>query len=154
MIAVPQPSPPILCITSAETTEEKTSTDPIDRSIPEVMMTNVIPTPRTAQTAMFCEMSEKLLVEKNLSPAVTLKNATITTRTPRIHTDCRLVIRLISDCWALICDVDGRIVWGSDNAHASSSLLKSKAPVMAPTNCSTVVPSEGRVTTRVPSRMT
>ena len=63
-------------------------------------MTNVMPTPRTAQTAMFCEISEKLLVEKNLSPAVTLKNATITKRTPRIHTDCTLVIRLISDCWA------------------------------------------------------
>ena len=31
----PQPSPPILCITCAATTEEKTSTDPIDRSIPD-----------------------------------------------------------------------------------------------------------------------
>mgnify|MGYP003694391601 CR=1 FL=1 len=34
-------------------------------------MTKVMPTPRTAQTAMFCEISEKLLVEKNLPPAVT-----------------------------------------------------------------------------------
>ena len=56
-------------------------------------MTNVMPTPRTAQTAMFCEISEKLLAEKNLPPAVTAKNATITTRTPRIQTDCSSLIR-------------------------------------------------------------
>jgi len=42
-------------------------------------------------------MSEKLLAEKNLPPAVTVKNATITRRTPRIHTDCKLVILLISE---------------------------------------------------------
>jgi hypothetical protein len=66
----------------------------MDRSIPEVMMTKVIPTPSTAQIAMFCEMSEKLLAERNLSPAVMVKKATITSRTPRIHTDCRLVSRL------------------------------------------------------------
>ncbi|HKO39306.1 MAG TPA: hypothetical protein VJU14_13155, partial [Solirubrobacterales bacterium] len=43
--AVPQPSPPAPCITFAATTEEKTSTEPTDRSMPEVMMTNVIPMP-------------------------------------------------------------------------------------------------------------
>ena len=30
-------------------------------------MTNVIPTPITAHTAMFCEISEKLLAERNLT---------------------------------------------------------------------------------------
>jgi hypothetical protein len=79
----------------AATTEENTRTEPTDRSIPLVMMTNVMPTPMTAQTAMFWEMSEKLLAEKNLLPAATLKNATMTTSTPRIHTACRLVRRLI-----------------------------------------------------------
>ncbi len=81
-------------MTLAETTEENTSTEPIDRSMPEVMMTNVIPTPRTAHTAMFCEMSEKLLAERNLPPAAAEKNTTMTTSTPRIQTDWRLVRRL------------------------------------------------------------
>ena len=67
--AVPQPSPPMASITFAATTEEKTSTEPIDRSMPEVMMTNVIPTPSTAHTAMFCEISEKLLAGEELAAA-------------------------------------------------------------------------------------
>ena len=46
--AMPQPSPPMASITLAATTEENTSTEPIDRSMPEVMMTNVMPTPSTA----------------------------------------------------------------------------------------------------------
>ena len=29
-------------------------------------MTKVMPTPSTAQTAMFCEISEKLLADRNL----------------------------------------------------------------------------------------
>ena len=92
--AVPQPSPPMASITFAATTEEKTSTEPTDRSMPEVMMTNVIPTPITAHTAMFCEISEKLLAERNLLPPVMVKKTTMTSSTPRIHTDCRLPSRL------------------------------------------------------------
>ena len=116
-------------------------------------MTNVMPTPSTAQTAMFWEISEKLLVEKNLAcgDAEERDDHHKDAEDPdRLHAGYPLDQRLLG----FICNVDGRIVWGSDNAHASSSLLKSKAPVMAPTNCSTVVPSEGSVTTRVPSRMT
>ena len=67
--ATPQPSPPTASMTLAATTEENTSTEPTDRSMPEVMMTKVMPTPSTAQTAMFCEISEKLLADRNLSPA-------------------------------------------------------------------------------------
>jgi hypothetical protein len=62
--------------------------------MPEVMMTNVIPTPITAHTAMFCEISEKLLAERNLLPPVMVKKTTMTTSTPRIHTDWRLPSRL------------------------------------------------------------
>ena len=69
-------------MTLAATTEEKTRTEPIDRSMPEVMMTNVIPTPSTAQTATFWEISEKLEVDRNLPPAAIEKNATMTTQDP------------------------------------------------------------------------
>src|SRR3954467_1826624 len=86
-MAVPQPSPPIDSMTLAATTLENTRTDPTDRSMPEVMMTNVMPTPSTAQTATFCEISEKLEADKNFPPAATEKKATITSRTPRIQTD-------------------------------------------------------------------
>ena len=98
--ATPQPSPPTASITFAATTEENTSTEPIDRSMPEVMITKVMPTPRTAQTAMFCEISEKLLVDRNLSPAATEKAMTMTTSTPRIQTDCRLARRFRYESFA------------------------------------------------------
>src|SRR6185312_12264264 len=94
MAAVDQPSPPTDSMILAAMTEEKTSTEPIDRSMPEVMMTKVMPTPRTAQTAMFWEISEKLLVDRNLVPAAREKAATMTPRTPRIHTDCMFAMRL------------------------------------------------------------
>ena len=38
-MAVPQPSPPTACIALAATTPEKTRTEPIDRSMPLVMIT-------------------------------------------------------------------------------------------------------------------
>ena len=57
-------------------------------------MTKVIPTPSTAQTAMFWEISEKLLADRNLLPAAMLKKATMTSSTPRIHTAWRLPMRL------------------------------------------------------------
>ena len=74
MVATPQPSPPMASISLAATTEANTSTEPMDRSMPAVMMTNVMPTPRTAHTAMFCEISEKLLADRNLPPAAMEKN--------------------------------------------------------------------------------
>ena len=61
-------------------------------------MTKVMPTPSTAHTATFWEISEKLLAERNLPPAVIVKKTTMTSRTPRIQTDCRLPSRLSSGC--------------------------------------------------------
>jgi hypothetical protein len=49
------------------------------------MITNVIPIPITAQTATFCEISEKLAVERKRSPAMRVKNRQMTIRTPRIQ---------------------------------------------------------------------
>ena len=107
MNAVPQPSPPTVSISFAAITEENTSTEPTDRSIPDVMMTNVMPTPITAHTAMFWEISEKLLVERNLSPAATEKNATMTRSTPRIHTDCRCRTPAVSSACQRFISRDG-----------------------------------------------
>jgi hypothetical protein len=82
----------------AETTDENTSTEPTDRSMPEVMMTNVMPTPRTAHTATFCEISEKLPGERKRSPAMTVKNRQMTIRTPRIQNACSPTMRFHGDC--------------------------------------------------------
>src|SRR3954467_2830425 len=51
---------------------------------------------------------------------------------------------------------DRRLVLLGDDAHSASSVarLASRAPVIAPTSCSTVAPWVGRLATRVPSRMT
>ncbi len=78
----PGPSPPTASISFAETTEENTSTEPIDRSMPEVMMTKVMPTPSTASTARFWLISEKLPTERKRLPPLMAKNATMTTQHP------------------------------------------------------------------------
>ena len=93
-MAAPQPSPPMASITLAATTPPKTSTEPIDRSMPAVMITKVMPTPRTARTAMFCEISEMLLTVRNLPPAAIEKMTTITTSTTRIQTTAASPSRL------------------------------------------------------------
>ena len=59
-----------------------------DRQVdPEVMMTKVIPTASTAQMETFWVMLEKL-AGRGISSAAMPKMATMTSRTPRIHTDC------------------------------------------------------------------
>ena len=54
-------------------------------------MTNVMPTPSTAHTATFCEINEKLSVDRNLLPAFAEKKITMRTRTPKIHTDATAI---------------------------------------------------------------
>ena len=138
MKAVPQPCPPTDSMTLAATTLEKTSTEPMDRSMPEVMMTKVMPTPSTAQTATFWEISEKLEADRNLPPAAMEKNATITSRTPRIQTDWVLPRRFRSDWLPFVRVDDCDVVGLRDDAHAAAPFL-SRAPVMAPTSSSTLV---------------
>jgi hypothetical protein len=53
---VPQLSPPTAFISLAEMTPLNTRTAPIERSIPAVMITNVIPTARTSSTAASVKM--------------------------------------------------------------------------------------------------
>ena len=86
--AVDQPEPPIFSIVSAETTEEKTSTEAMDRSMPEVMMMKVMPTANTAQIARFWPMLIKLSPVMNWLGALMAKKAVMRTRTPRIQIDC------------------------------------------------------------------
>ena len=111
-------------MTLAATTLEKTRTDPTDRSMPEVMMTKVMPTPSTAQTATFCEISEKLEAERNLPPAAIEKNATMTSRTPRIQTDWVLPSRFSSDSFPVVAVGDGDVVGLGDDAHAALLLVQ------------------------------
>ena len=142
--ATPGPLPPMAAITFAATTDENTSTDPTDRSMPEVMITNVIPTPSTAHTATFCDISEKLPVDRKRSPA-TMENATqMTISTPRIQIACRLSRRLTSDSSPSSDPATATVGRSrSDCAlarrtHAAPS-RPSRAPVIAPTSVSTVV---------------
>ena len=58
--AVPHPSPPTHTMVLALMTPEKTSTDPMERSMPAVMMTKVMPTPRIARIEAFWAMVRAL----------------------------------------------------------------------------------------------
>ena len=86
--ATPQPSPPSDSIVLADTTDETTRTEPTDRSMPEVMMTNVIPTAMTAQIETFWATLVRLPVVRNWVGESTPNAPKMTTSTPRIHTDC------------------------------------------------------------------
>ena len=57
---------------------------PIDRSIPAVMITNVIPIPKMANIAMLIKMFLRLKRVKNVSGAKRLNMAVITTKTNMI----------------------------------------------------------------------
>ena len=63
-------------IALAETTPENTSTDPTDRSMPAVMITNVIPTATTSRIAALVARLRALLTVANASGSST-ENATI-----------------------------------------------------------------------------
>ncbi|WP_288115245.1 hypothetical protein [Microbacterium sp. SCN 71-21] len=87
-MATPQPSPPIARIVIAETTPEKTSTEPIDRSMPDVEMTKVMPTARIARIEAFWRTRRKLDHCANVVGARAPKISTITRRTRKIWKAC------------------------------------------------------------------
>ena len=129
----------------AATTDEKTSTEPTDRSIPEVMMTKVIPTPSTAQTAMFWEISEKLLAREELASGGHAEEGDDDEQ----HTEDPHRLQAADPLeqavlWAVV--HDRRLVLLGDDAHSASSVVRlaSRAPVIAPTSCSTVDPLGGQ----------
>ncbi len=89
-LATPQPCPPepssgpIAIITFAATTPEKTSTEPIDRSMPAVTITNVMPTPSTARIAAFWAICLAFSRLPKLLGASVTKTAMISASTSRI----------------------------------------------------------------------
>ncbi len=95
--AVPQPSPPVACITLAATTPEKTITEPIDRSMPEVTITKVMPTPSTARIEAFCAIRRALPMLAKLIGASVANTAMITINTSRIWKACMCTSRDQSD---------------------------------------------------------
>ncbi len=88
MVATPQPSPPSARIVRAETTPENTRTEPIERSMPEVMMMYVMPTPSTARIEAFWMIRRKFDHCANESGASALKISTMTMRMSRIWKAC------------------------------------------------------------------
>ena len=65
---------------------------PIDRSMPPVMMTNVVPRARMPITAVESRMPEMLLQVKKLFPKIE-KNATSTTSVPKASDCCSWRLR-------------------------------------------------------------
>jgi hypothetical protein len=76
-----QPSPPISCITFIDTTEEKTSMEPIDKSIPAVIMIKVMPTPRIANNETLIITFRRLKNVRKVPGAIAEKIAIITSNT-------------------------------------------------------------------------
>jgi hypothetical protein len=72
-------------IALAETTPENTSTEPTDRSMPAVMITNVIPTAITIRIAAFVARFRKLLTVANESGSITENTTIIAARMRMIH---------------------------------------------------------------------
>ena len=75
---------PIAAIDLSATTPLKTRTLPIDRSMPPVMMTNVIPTPSTARMDVSCTIPRMLNTVRKLCSLRAEKMMTITASTPMI----------------------------------------------------------------------
>jgi hypothetical protein len=73
-------SPPTAFIARAETTPLKTSTAPTDRSMPAVMITNVMPVASTSRTAASVAMLRALAESTNESGSSTLKTRISPTR--------------------------------------------------------------------------
>ena len=87
-MAAPQPWPPMAAIALSATTPLKTRTLPTDRSMPPVMMTKVIPTPRTARMEVFCTIPRMLNTVRKLLGFRTEKMMTITASTMMICSAC------------------------------------------------------------------
>ena len=89
MRALPQPwPPPMAAITLSAATPLKTRTLPTDRSMPPVMMTKVMPTPRTARMAVFCTIPRMLNTVRKLLGLRIEKTMTITASTMMICSAC------------------------------------------------------------------
>ena len=82
----PQPLPPTASIALAETTPANTSTDPTDRSIPAVMITNVAPTDRISSTDASVAMLRMFVLDAKSAVCMIEKTTMIPIRIVRIQT--------------------------------------------------------------------
>src|SRR4051794_30594020 len=82
---VPQLSPPTPFIAFTETTPLKTSTAPTDRSMPAVMITNVMPVARTSSTAASVAMLRAFEADTKLEYSSAEKTRISATRISPIH---------------------------------------------------------------------
>ena len=80
--------PPMWAITLSATTPLKTRTLPIDRSMPPVMITKVMPTPSTARMAVFCTIPRMLNTLRKALGFMIEKMMTITASTMMICSAC------------------------------------------------------------------
>ena len=79
-LAISSGVPESAIVTCAATTDDRIRTEPTERSIPAVMMTNVMPTVRTTSCDESMTMSLKLRMLKNLVPSRSAKIVTMMSR--------------------------------------------------------------------------
>src|SRR3954467_4950538 len=115
---VPQLSPPTPFIALTETTPLNTSTAPTDRSMPAVMITNVMPVASTSRTAASVAMLRAFEADTKLSYSSTEKARMSATRISPIH---------VLDPVTKRCHHGTRSVVGSSGSSVSSSTTASRA---------------------------
>src|SRR3954469_5039537 len=115
---VPQLSPPTLFIAFTATTPLNTSTAPTDRSMPAVMITNVMPVASTSRTAASVAMLRAFEADTKLSYSSTEKARMSATRISPIH---------VLDPVTKRCHHGTRSVVGSSGSSVSSSTTVSRA---------------------------
>ena len=69
-------------------------TEPMDRSMPAVMITNVIPTPRMARMDAFCTIRRMLPTLAKVSGSMAAKTSQIAMSTSRIWNACTRTMRV------------------------------------------------------------
>ena len=115
-------------------TPEKTSTEPIERSMPAVMMTKVMPTPRIARIEAFWAMVRALPVLAKLLGARIEKTMTIAARTRRIWKACSRTRRPANPGWAPSSSGDRGHGSGAAGLGVGAHAAASVAPVIAATS--------------------
>ena len=135
MRALPQPwPPPMAAIALSATTPLKIRTLPIERSMPPVMMTKVIPTARTVRMAVFWTIPRMLKTVRKALGFRIEKTSTITASTMMICSDCSRASRASrpvgsSSLGAALAGAEGgTVVWSVMTASPASPHRSSPRP--------------------------
>ena len=138
MKAVPQPCPPTDSMTLAATTLEKTSTDPMDRSMPDVMMTKVMPTPEHGPDRDVLRDQREVRGGEELASGRDGEERHDHEQDSEDPDGLGVREALQEGLVPFVGVRDCDVVGFRDDAHAAAPFL-SRAPVMAPTSSSTLV---------------